>query len=816
MKKVFTLLVSALICVTMFAEGRDSIRIYINPGHGGYGSDDRNMAVYPFASGDTLGFWESWSNLDKGLMLKQMLDSAGFTTAISRVQNREDDDLALSQIVRMNNEFGSTFFLSIHSNAGGKSNYVLQLYAGITPGDTYTYPTATPCSERSRLISTEIAKNLVSNQITCWGNSNYSVVGDKTFARTAMGWSDGYGVLRGLTTPGVISEGCMHDYQPETYRLLNHDYRWMEAWHFYKTFMNYLAKDSIPTGNIAGSVRDQDRPAELPTYNFIDNSRDSYLPINGAVISLLQDTTVLCSYTTDNLNNGFFLFKNLQPGNYNVKIEKEDYYSSIFPIEVRANEMSYLNTSIKMQRNTPPVIISHIPENNIIDSISCATKIEFVFNWDMDTAATRRAFSIVPSVAGKVDFSNNNSKMVFLPDNPLTGATLYTITIDTTACHPDTTFENKLQQTFVTQFITKSHDILSLLSSNPSTDANTLYLRPSFFLLFDAPLVSSTLLEGIYVLDSEGNIVEKNMRSAKVNKVAAPYGSYSFDITNEMEPGKNYSLVIEATVEDTEGLNTRVKKVIPFMVQDIPARTLSTIFDPTVLAFAYNATTSKGVKSASAKKSTTVYMNKRASNNFTYTFSGDAGSLVRYNLLKPAEVDANIKYYMSIKGDATGNIFSLLLKNADKSDSILVDVTDLKSINWDEYEVNFADYIDKGEKWSVEAVVITKGTAITASLPGDVYVECVYADVNATTDVEEIYSDNYKVWQNAENVYLQCPQNAMLNLYTVDGKLLLSKPAVSDVENIELRTINITSLPTGSYILNVVTPQNSESIKIVK
>ena len=530
MKKFFTLLVSALICVSLFAEGRDSIRIYINPGHGGYGSDDRNMAVYPFASGDTLGFWESWSNLDKGLMLKQMLDSAGFTTAISRVQNREDDDLALSQIVRMNNEFGSTFFLSIHSNAGGKSNYVLQLYAGITPGDTYTYPTATPCSERSRLISTEIAKNLVSNQITCWGNSNYSVVGDKTFARTAMGWSDGYGVLRGLTTPGVISEGCMHDYQPETYRLLNHDYRWMEAWHFYKTFMNYLAKDSIPTGNIAGSVRDQDRPAELPTYNFIDNSRDSYLPINGAVISLLQDTTVLCSYTTDNLNNGFFLFKNLQPGNYNVKIDKEDYYSSIFPIEVRANEMSYLNSSIKMQRNTPPVIISHIPENNIIDSISCATKIEFVFNWDMDTAATRRAFSIVPSVSGKLDFSNNNSKMVFLPDNPLTGATLYTITIDTTACHPDTSFVNHLQQNYVSQFLTKAHDILSLISSNPSSQDNVLYIRPSFFMLFDAPLVSASVLDGIYVIDADGNVIDKNLRSAKVNKVSAPYGSYYFDI----------------------------------------------------------------------------------------------------------------------------------------------------------------------------------------------------------------------------------------------------------------------------------------------
>ena len=815
MKKFFTLLVSALICVSLFAEGRDSIRIYINPGHGGYGSDDRNMAVYPFASGDTLGFWESWSNLDKGLMLKQMLDSAGFTTAISRVQNREDDDLNLSQIVRMNNEFGSTFFLSIHSNAGGKSNYVLQLYAGITPGDTYTYPTATPCSERSRLISTEIAKNLVSNQITCWGNSNYSVVGDKTFARTAMGWSDGYGVLRGLTTPGVISEGCMHDYQPETYRLLNHDYRWMEAWHFYKTFMNYLAKDSIPTGNIAGSVRDQDRPAELPTYNFIDNSRDSYLPINGAVISLLQDTTVLCSYTTDNLNNGFFLFKNLQPGNYNVKIEKEDYYSSTFPIEVRANEMSYLNSSIKMQRKTPPVIISHIPENNIIDSISCATKIEFVFNWDMDTAATRRAFSIVPSVAGKVDFSNNNSKMVFLPDNPLTGATLYTITIDTTACHPDTSFVNHLQQNYVSQFLTKAHDILSLISSNPSSQDNVLYIRPSFFMLFDAPLVSASVLDGIYVIDADGNVIDKNLRSAKVNKVSAPYGSYYFDIITDLEPGKTYSLVIDATVTDTEGLNTRVQKVLPFTVQDIPARSLATIFDPTVVSFAYDATTSEGVKTATVKKTTSVYMNKKACNDLNYTFSGDAGSTVRYNLRKPAKVDKNIKYYLSIKGDASGNTLSLLLKNADLSDSILVDVTTLNKVNWDEYEVDFADYISAGEEWTVAAVVITRSDKIT-SLTGDVYIECVYADVNTTTDVEQILSDNYKVWQNAENVYLQCPQSAVVNIYTIDGKMLLTVPAVADSADVEMRTINISALPTGSYIMNVVTESGTESVKIIK
>ena len=29
--------------------------VYINPGHGGHDSDDRNVVIYPFAQGDTAG-----------------------------------------------------------------------------------------------------------------------------------------------------------------------------------------------------------------------------------------------------------------------------------------------------------------------------------------------------------------------------------------------------------------------------------------------------------------------------------------------------------------------------------------------------------------------------------------------------------------------------------------------------------------------------------------------------------------------------------------------------------------------------------------
>lgn len=49
----------------------------------------------------------------------------------------------------------------------------------------------------------------------------------------------------------VASEGMMHDYIPEAYRLMNMEYKWLEAWNFYKTFCTYYNAGQIPTGNIA-------------------------------------------------------------------------------------------------------------------------------------------------------------------------------------------------------------------------------------------------------------------------------------------------------------------------------------------------------------------------------------------------------------------------------------------------------------------------------------------------------------------------------------------------------------------------------------
>jgi len=130
-------ILSFIILLTIFsvkAVDFTGIKIYINPGHGGYdGANDRNVQTIPFALGDTLGFWESSSNLAKGLALRDLLQANNATVYMSRTQNRDADDRALSEIAEEANANNVDAFLSIHSNAVGTNtgtNYLLLLYHG--------------------------------------------------------------------------------------------------------------------------------------------------------------------------------------------------------------------------------------------------------------------------------------------------------------------------------------------------------------------------------------------------------------------------------------------------------------------------------------------------------------------------------------------------------------------------------------------------------------------------------------------------------------------------------------------------------------
>jgi hypothetical protein len=360
MKKIVFFLFVFMTSAAVWAAAPSGVKIYVNPGHGGHDpANDRNILTIPFEAGDPNGYWESNSNLAKGLALRDLLEAAGATVVMSRTLNREEDDRNLSAIVAEANDNNVDAFLSIHSNAGGAlTNYSLMLYAGVDPTDTWTYPTPTPYSDEGRALSVYIGNNIISNQLTVWTSSAPAIRGDKTFGRTAMApsWSDGYGVLRGLTVPGLISEGEFHEYKPEAHRLLNSDYCALEAHQFYRSFCLYFGKPQASTGVIAGYVKSGNENINHPRYTYIANSQDQWLPLNGATVKLFDATgqTELGAYTTDDFYNGVFAFYNLTPGDYKLTLSAPLYETKTTDVTVTAAQTTYARVQLKNVRMAVP------------------------------------------------------------------------------------------------------------------------------------------------------------------------------------------------------------------------------------------------------------------------------------------------------------------------------------------------------------------------------------------------------------------------------------------------------------------------------
>ena len=175
MKKLSILLLGLAASVCVNAADMKDLKIYVNPGHGGHDSDDRWVEVPPFTNQDPNGFWESNSNLVKGLDLRDMLESFGANVMMSRTTNTTEDDRDLHEIGYEANAYAADFFFSIHSNATGtsaKKNQPLMLYRGFTDD---------PVSPEAKVMSGILNKHLLENRITSWSSESQWLAGDYDF-----------------------------------------------------------------------------------------------------------------------------------------------------------------------------------------------------------------------------------------------------------------------------------------------------------------------------------------------------------------------------------------------------------------------------------------------------------------------------------------------------------------------------------------------------------------------------------------------------------------------------------------------------------
>ena len=368
MKKILLLAVAAIMAAgASMAQtpSADEVRIYINPGHGSWGPNDRPMATIPYpnlANGmpDTCGFYESNTNLWKCLKMWKVLQNMGVkqeNLMMSRVKNGpypyttsnydpdEEFNRPLSEIAREVDANNMDMFISVHSNAhvdGYTTNYPAIFYSGYDQGKSaadydfynssvgelpgFTGPRLPESYDMAQAMwgphyMDEIDPNsyysrtnpCIRGDISFWGGEYYNTVtakGNKNYGY--------YGVLR-QSTPGFLIEGYFHTYQPARHRALNMDYCHQEGVRIARGICAYFGLNPEPTGYIMGTVKDVHEKIVNNLYKYSPGSTDQWMPLNGAQVELLKDGQVVNTYQVDQNYNGVFVFENLEPGNYQLR-----------------------------------------------------------------------------------------------------------------------------------------------------------------------------------------------------------------------------------------------------------------------------------------------------------------------------------------------------------------------------------------------------------------------------------------------------------------------------------------------------------------
>lgn len=612
MKNILLTAIMLFTATCLMAQTNDDfsgLKLFVNPGHGGHDSDDRHMLE--------TDFWESEGNLAKGLHLRDLLENRNAEVFMSRTTNTTADDLPLSTISAMANEANVDFFLSIHSNgADGKRNRPLVLYRGYTND---------PVFDDAKSFAQMLIKRLLEKG-DFWTSTGEWIAGDWTF----YDWgTQGLGVLRNLNMAGVLSEGSFHDYIPEGWRLRNDDYLKHEAWAFSRTFTDFFDVQPEPTGLVAGVVRN---PFKSPDYYFDPMTYDISKPINSALVTLNPGGQ---TYRTDNLNNGYFMFDKLTPGEYELTFsEVPDFYNGVYTFEIEANKSNLVNFEMQKDQTLVPVVDVFSPDDT--ENVPLNQQYMVVFSTNMDEAATEAAIVTEPPL--DLEFTwEDHSTILYIDPVPAYSFNLdYTLSINTTAT---SMWGVHLADKIEHSFLTVDHTKLDLINYYPADNSKEISPYLQLRMQFNAPLDESTIEANIELVDANSQTID--LKNKKVFTEGAD-GFYYFEPADGLDLGATFTLKLKENLTDDYGANLGETIDITFTTgtDEYPDgnivenyEVISHFWDPE----GSGSTTGTLNDETIFTLSTTHKMNGAASGHLQYVFVNENGGICReYNTLKPS------------------------------------------------------------------------------------------------------------------------------------------------------------------------------------
>jgi N-acetylmuramoyl-L-alanine amidase len=389
MKKTLLIMAACVVSIAMFATDLTGKRIYVNPGHGSWGPNDRPNATIPYPNlastgmPDTCGFYETNTNLWKCLELRDRLEAAGAFVMMSHTQggpwpyekvdgeypdytyehyknlpDYEKYNRPLLEIADEAEANNMDYFISVHSNAatdGNTVNYLAYFYRGNNAGEHVvpgaidmckaSWYHAFECRSMDGLEPNnydtrdpETSKHILAD--IDFYHSSY----DATLPSSGKTYTGYLGVLH-HGVPGFLVEGYFHTYQPARHRALNPDYCKQEGIRYYRGIVDYFKAEPETKGYILGTVKDEHNAFVHELYKYAPNTNDQYAPLNGAVVTLSKENgEVVGTYTVDNNYNGLFYFPDLEPGTYKLDAVADGYkplHRQYQTVVVEANATSY-------------------------------------------------------------------------------------------------------------------------------------------------------------------------------------------------------------------------------------------------------------------------------------------------------------------------------------------------------------------------------------------------------------------------------------------------------------------------------------------
>jgi hypothetical protein len=391
--------------------------------------------------------------------------------------------------------------------------------------------------------------------------------------------------------------------------------------------------------------------------------------------------------------------------------------------------------------------------------------------------------------------------MKFTPNKPLEKNTVYTVTLNKSAAHPD---NMSMVNDFSFQFRTKNRNRLTLLTSYPNQESKAIFTtNPVFRLNFDSKLQTSNIYTSVKVLDATENILVKNNRSVVNNSVVSPYGSNQFSIASNLAVGNNYKLIIEGEVMDEKGVQVVEPIIIPFKVEALPSISDEPIRTFDSNEFTFDADNSSGSSNVLADISSQTKLFGTNANRLQATLQNLSDKAV-FKFVTPVTVRSNQVISTFIHADLSYNSLEFVFSAG--ADTRIIKLCDLTFVGWELKECGLTS-LAKDTDYQLTAIRLNRTAPYLFSSTSSVLLDNLLLGNKFYSGFKDEKVEQLIVYPNPADAYINVKNE---NESTLQLELLNSSG--QKIRNQAGNSMYTGDLPEGFYILRI----NSNNQKITR